>query len=169
MILRGLSITDYQTIRKLIHRLREADTKWQVTAQREMAERYREVLPEPVWQRLRSNHFNHAELELLDLVAAAGKRGIAYQEVQAEVLYSQSLVSRYTNRLAELGLLVKEHPEYDQKAYQLTVTPAGERMAVLHAELHRQESKFFDQRLTRWSPEEVATTIAVLKSLTRGK
>ncbi len=96
-------MTDYQTIRKLIHRLREADTKWQVTAQREMAERYREVLPEPVWQRLRSNHFNHAELELLDLVAAAGKRGIAYQEVQAEVLYSQSLVSRYTNRLAELG------------------------------------------------------------------
>ncbi|MEK1420351.1 transcriptional regulator [Limosilactobacillus fermentum] len=162
-------MTDYQTIRKLIHRLREADTEWQVTAQREMAERYREVLPEPVWQRLRSNHFNHAELELLDLVAAAGKRGIAYQEVQAEVLYSQSLVSRYTNRLAELGLLVKEHPEYDQKAYQLTVTPAGERMAVLHAELHRQESKFFDQRLTRWSPEEVATTIAVLKSLTREK
>ncbi|MEK1298285.1 transcriptional regulator [Limosilactobacillus fermentum] len=162
-------MTDYQTIRKLIHRLREADAKWQVTAQREMAERYWEVLPEPVWQRLRSNHFNHAELELLDLVAAAGKRGIAYQEVQAEVLYSQSLVSRYTNRLAELGLLVKEHPEYDQKAYQLTVTPAGERMAVLHAELHRQESKFFDQRLTRWSPEEVATTIAVLKSLTREK
>lgn len=69
-------MTDYQTIRKLIHRLREADTKWQVTAQREMAERYREVLPEPVWQRLRSNHFNHAELELLDLVAAAGKRGL---------------------------------------------------------------------------------------------
>ncbi|MEK1301464.1 transcriptional regulator [Limosilactobacillus fermentum] len=162
-------MTDYQTIRKLIHRLREADAKWQVTAQREMAERYREVLPEPVWQRLCSNRFNHAELELLDLVATAGKRGIAYQEVQAEVLYSQSLVSRYTNRLAELGLLVKEHPEYDQKAYQLTVTPAGERMAVLHAELHRQESKFFDQRLTRWSPEEVATTIAVLKSLTRGK
>ena len=31
-------MTDYQTIRKLIHRLREADTKWQVTAQREMAE-----------------------------------------------------------------------------------------------------------------------------------
>ncbi|WP_421387545.1 transcriptional regulator [Limosilactobacillus fermentum] len=162
-------MTDYQTIRKLIHRLREADAKWQVTAQREMAERYREVLPEPVWQRLRSNRFNHAELELLDLVADAGKRGIAYQEVQAEVLYSQSLVSRYTNRLAELGLLVKEHPEYDQKAYQLTVTPAGERMAVLHAKLHRQESKFFDQRLTRWSPEKVATTIAVLKSLTREK
>lgn len=104
-------MTDYQTIRKLIHRLREADAKWQVTAQREMADRYREVLPELVWQRLRSNCFNHAELELLDLVAAAGKRGIAYQEVQAEVLYSQSLVSRYTNRLAELGLLVKEHPE----------------------------------------------------------
>lgn len=112
---------------------------------------------------LRKARLNHSQIHLLSQVNQAGE--LPYKTLTQEVAFSQGMLSRYVNKLIELDLLRRVNLPDNNKAYNLTVTATGAKIAQLHDALHQRQDELMSDALVTFSPKELRTTMQVLDAL----
>lgn len=96
-------------------------------------------------------------------VARASAGGCHSKDLADRFAVNPSTISRAVGALVRLGMVQREEDPADKRAHFLTVTDSGR--AILTA-ADRWYDELFRQTLSRWSPDDVATFIAMLRRFT---
>ncbi|MGW0433648.1 MarR family winged helix-turn-helix transcriptional regulator [Micromonospora sp. NPDC003197] len=96
-------------------------------------------------------------------VARAATGGCHSKDLANRFAVNPSTISRAVGALVRLGLVRREEDPADKRAHFLTVTDAGR--AIL-ATADQWYDELFRDTLSRWSPDDVTTFIALLQRFT---
>lgn len=103
------------------------------------------------------------EYDVVSIVHQADGQGIRMRELNANVLITQSSVSRLVDRLVERGLLAKHGDELDARGTIVTLTQNGEDAFERAHEVHQQN--IAARMESKLSANELETLAALSKRL----
>ncbi|GEK29139.1 MarR family winged helix-turn-helix transcriptional regulator [Furfurilactobacillus siliginis] len=155
----------FQDIREAISQLDKTQERFKESFWRYAIDSARDALSPAVVTKLSAVHLTHSEMQILSRVADAPEQTLAYQDLVAQIDFSQGMLSRYVKRLDTSELITRFHQDDNKKAVFLSVTKLGQVIADLHDQMHAAERAKYKAALDSFSEQDLAITAKVINAL----
>lgn len=155
----------FQDIREAISRLDNTQEHFKESFWLSAIDSAREELSPAIIAKLSAVHLTHSEMQILSRIAEAPEQTLAYQDLVAQIDFSQGMLSRYVKRLDSSDLITRFHQDDNKKAVFLSVTKLGQIIANLHDQMHVAERAKYKAALDSFNEHDLVVTAAVLNAL----